>query len=184
MDYGVFDEASRDHEAEAAMRRHAMVRTAVAEEVMPFLALAGSEREYEHRKALAEDHLQRIADKYDVPLADVTALADRVFNLMYRSRTAGLQRTSSTTCAACGHRNTDHSEGLRCPCGCTSFQPETQEKEAKVYADPAKTAAFLLANPGSSLDPSTDAAYVKQVEAHMRRKEGRRVTAEEGDGPF
>jgi hypothetical protein len=142
MDYGVFDEASRDHEAEVAMRREALVRAAVSEEVMPFLGMAASEREYQHRRALADDHLQRIADTWDVPLTEVTAMADRLFTAMYQGRTAILQRTSSATCAACGHRNTDHSEGLRCPCGCTSFQPQTQEKE------------------------------------------GRRVTAEEGDGPF
>lgn len=142
MDYGVFDEASRDLEAEASMRREAMVRTALSEEVMPFLGLAASEGEYRHRLALADGHLQRIADKCGVSLAEVTAMADRLFGLIYQHKSASVIKTSAVMCGACGHRNTDHSEGLRCPCGCTSFQPETSPKE------------------------------------------GRRITAEEGDGPF
>lgn len=142
MDYGVFDEASRDLEAETAMRRQAMVRTAIAEEVMPFLAMATSENEYQHRKALAEGPLQRIADACGASLSEVMAMADRLFSLMYQAKTASFQRMAAATCANCGDTNVDHSEGLRCPCGCTSFSPETQGKE------------------------------------------GRRVTAEEGDGPF
>lgn len=144
MDYGVIDEASHDHEAEAAMRRQALVRHAVSEQALPFLALATSPREYEHRKALAEGHLQRIADSCGVPLEEVTAMADRLFSLFYKAKTGSVTKISSATCANCGDTNTDHSEGLRCPCGCTSFEPQ-----------------------------SSDTA-----------KEGRRVTAEEGDSPF
>jgi hypothetical protein len=144
MDYGVFDEASRDHDAEVAQRRQAMVRIAVSEEVMPFLALATSDGEYAHRRALAEEHLARIAEQHGAPLSEVTGMADRLFKLFYQASRGSVSKHASTMCEACGHKNTDHSEGLRCPCGCTSFQPE-----------------------------SSDTA-----------KEGRRVTAEEGDGPF
>jgi len=144
MDYGVFDEAARDYDAEATQRREGMVRIAVAEQVLPFLAMAASPQEYEHRRALAEDHLQRIAEACEAPLSEVTAMADRLFKLFYQAKTAKAAKTASVMCEACGHQNTDHSEGLRCPCGCTSFQPETSDTA----------------------------------------KEARRVTAEEGDGPF
>lgn len=146
MEFSLFDEAARDYDAEAAQRRTALVRTAVQQEIFPFLAMASSTVEYGHRKALAAGPLTAIATRYGAPIAEVEGAADRMFGLLMegRQRTAQLRRTAAASCANCGHSNTDHTEGLRCECGCTDYTPKT--------------------------DGST--------------KEGRRVTAEEGSGPF
>ena len=56
-DYSLWSEASRDLEGEQAALRMATAKVSVAG-FWPFLALAGSEEEFTHRLALAEDHLR------------------------------------------------------------------------------------------------------------------------------
>lgn len=151
MDHSLFDEAARDYESEAAERRTALVRTAVSREILPFLSMAASPAEYEHRRALAADTLYRIAENCDAPLSDVVAMADRLFTLFYQ-RKANLEtqrkvaleaQAAGMKCTNCDHVNPPHQQGGMCSaCDCTNYTP--------------KTAA----------------------------KEGRRVTAEEGSGPF
>ena len=134
MDFSLFDEAARDYDAEAAERRTALVRTAVQEEIFPFLAMASSPEEYGHRKALAYERLTTIAARCNAPLADVEGAADRMYALLLegRQRTAQLQqRTAAAACANCGHKGTDHTEGLRCQCGCTDYTPKTEDGGTK-----------------------------------------------------
>lgn len=120
MDFSLFDEASRDYDREALERRTAMVRTAVVEEVMPFLAMATSTQEYEHRKALACNSLVSIATRHDASLGEVLIVADRLYGHLVTAR--GLVHVATVPpCANCEHSSTDHAEGLRCHCGCTNF---------------------------------------------------------------
>lgn len=131
MDFSLFDEASRDYDREHLERRTAMVRAALAEEVMPFLAMATSEEEYAHRKALAHNALMSVATRHGASLGETTAVADRLFGLLVTARRSssredGLVYTANAQpCANCDHASTDHTEGLRCHCGCTNFVPDT-----------------------------------------------------------
>lgn len=129
MDFSLFDEAARDYDAENAVRRTAMVRSAVQEEIFPFLALASSAQEYGHRKALAAERLTSIAQRCGSSLAETEGVADRMYGLLAegRQRTAQLHATAAAACANCGHKGTDHTEGLRCQCGCTDYTPKTDE---------------------------------------------------------
>lgn len=140
MDYGVIHEASYDHEAEHRLRREALIRTAVADEIMPFLAMARSTSEYDHRKALAWDSLGEIANRHEASYDEVEDVADRMYGLIVQSRLKPV--IAVAPCANCDHASVDHSEGLKCTCGCADYAPASDSKEA------------------------------------------RRVTAEEGDGPF
>jgi hypothetical protein len=128
VDFSLFDEASRDYDAEMADRRTAMVRTAVQQEIFPWLAMARSPQEYEHRRALADGSLQRIADAHDAPLSEVTAMADRLFTLFYQAKTA-----AGMKCGNCGHASKPHTDGDACAsCGCNNFTPQTTAaKEAR-----------------------------------------------------
>lgn len=140
MNFSLFDEASRDFDAEAAQRRTAMVRVAVQKEIFPFLAMASTSGEYDHRKALAYERLSAIASRCEASLQETEAVADR----MYAALQEGRKLAAGMKCANCGHSNSPHAQGDSCSsCGCHNFTPQT-------------TAA----------------------------KEGRRVTAEEGEGPF
>jgi hypothetical protein len=127
MDFSLFDEAARDYDAEAAELRTAMVRTAVQTEIFPFLAMAATPAEYVHRKALAAERLVSIAQRCDASPQEVEGAADRMYTLLSgaRQRTAQLQREAAAECANCGHKGTDHTEGLRCQCGCTDYTPKT-----------------------------------------------------------
>lgn len=149
MDFSLFDEASRDYDAEAAERRTAEVRVAVQEEVLPFLALARTQSEYTHRKALVQERLTSIARRSQASVEETGAMADRLFAMIAKTRQgpteASMRATATMKCSNCGHGSVDHSEGLRCgSCGCNDFTPAS------------RTAG----------------------------KEARRVTAEEGQGPF
>lgn len=131
MDFSLFDEASRDYEQEARERRTAMVRTAVVQEVMPFVGLATSTEEYVHRKALAAQTIQSISMRYGSSWDEVAGVADRLYGLMTEARRQpddGLTFVANAmACGNCGHQSTDHTEGLRCSCGCTDFTPDTTE---------------------------------------------------------
>lgn len=137
MDFSLFDEAARDYDAEAAERRTALVRTAVQQEAMPFLAMAQSDQEYIHRKALMADRLYAIASRYETGVSAVEAAADRMYRLLVQSRqrpAEGRSHTATMQCANCNHGSVDHSEGLRCAaCGCNNFTPQakTAAKEAR-----------------------------------------------------
>lgn len=129
MEYSLWEEATRDITAEASVRREAMVRSALTEQAMPFLALASTKIEYIHRKALMADRLSTIAMASGASLKDVEAMADRMWLLMTEATT----KTATTMeCGNCGHKSTDHSEGLRCSCGCTDFSPTSSAKEARL----------------------------------------------------
>ncbi|HWB34414.1 MAG TPA: hypothetical protein VHA75_00165 [Rugosimonospora sp.] len=142
MDFSLFDEAARDYDAEAAERRTAMVRVAVKEDIFPFLAMASTDAEYRHRKALAAERLHTIARRCEASLADVEETADRMYRtlLSARQKLAGaraqaptaMRTTSVMGCKNCDHASVDHSEGLACgACGCTNFTPKSSGKEAR-----------------------------------------------------
>jgi hypothetical protein len=115
----VFDEASRDHEAEDLLVRQAAAR-AETQGVWPFLALAQSEDEFGHRLALAEDRLSAIASRHGLSYEDVTAPLREGFAVLHPKAAAG------ETCRNCGHANPPHRKGGLCSvCGCESFQPRT-----------------------------------------------------------
>lgn len=145
MEYSLFDEASRDYDEEARDHRVAFVRTALVQEIFPFLALAQTPEDYANRKALALDRLSAIASRYDSSLAETEEVADRMYRHLVTARQASklTYTASAMQCGECKHTSTDHSEGLPCHCGCSNFTPETKSE-----------------------------------------KEARRVTADEGDGPF
>lgn len=141
--FSLFEEAARDYEAEAAERRAALVRAAVKEEVFPFLAMAASEVEYGHRRALAAESLKRIAVRGGASVAEVGDVADRMYRLLAQARQgqpqarqgqpqARLERTAAMVCGNCDHASVDHSEGLSCnTCGCANFTPKSDGKEAR-----------------------------------------------------
>jgi hypothetical protein len=133
MDFSLFDEASRDYDREHLERRTALVRTAVTQEVMPFLAMATSTEEYVDRRELAHNSLMSIATRHGASLAETSAVADRLYGLLSEARRRsdddGLVYTANAmACGNCGHQSTDHTEGLRCQCGCTDFSPETSKQ--------------------------------------------------------
>lgn len=134
MEYSLFDEASRDHDEEARDRRVALVRTAVTQEIFSFLALADSPGDYANRKALVNDRISAIALRYGSSLEETEGVADRMYQHLAQARQASklTYTAGAMKCSACEHTSTDHSEGLRCQCGCTNFTPETKsEKEAR-----------------------------------------------------
>lgn len=134
MDFSLFTEASRDHDAEAEQRREALVRVAVQTEVMPWLALAESDGEYIHRKALIADRLYEIANRHETGISTVERTADRMFRMLDDNRRASLEKAAAMQCANCSHGSVDHSEGLQCgTCGCNNFTPrsKTAAKEAR-----------------------------------------------------
>lgn len=129
MDYGVIHEASIDYEAEESMKREALLRTALIEEILPFLALARSAEEYGHRKALAWDTLGAIADRHEVSYDDVENVADRMYGLIAQSRLKPV--IAVAPCSNCDHASVDHAEGLKCSCGCSDYAPASDSKEAR-----------------------------------------------------
>lgn len=149
MDFSLFDEASRDHDAEAAARRTALVRVAVQKELMPWLARAQSDGEYTHRKAMIAERIYSIANRNQTGISTVEAMADRMYqglvNARRKAAEASLETTAAMKCSNCGHGTVDHSEGLQCPsCGCNSFSPQTTAvKEARqVTADQEGSGPF------------------------------------------
>lgn len=124
MSYGVFDEASRDYEAELLASRRELARVAIKENIFPFLALASTDQEYADRKALAGDSIHRIAVQAELPPSEVERLTDSMFDRIKEGRTVAMTRTAAMACANCGHTSVDHSEALTCPtCGCNDFTP-------------------------------------------------------------
>lgn len=131
MDFSLFTEAARDHDAEASQRRTALVRTAVQQEVMPFLALAASDGEYAHRKALIYQRLAAIANRCEASLDETEDVADRMYGLLVQGRQraaqAAVTHTAAMACSNCNHQSVDHSEGLQCAaCGCNNFTPTSR----------------------------------------------------------
>lgn len=135
MDFSLFDEASRDYDREALERRTALVRVGVGETLMPFLALASSTEEYQNRKALASSVIHNVAMRCGSSETEVIAVADRMYGLLTEARRTtqdGLVYTATAmACANCDHKSTDHSEGLRCSCGCTNFTPSTSKESMR-----------------------------------------------------
>lgn len=72
----LFFEASRDLEAERLAERYALAKVAVAD-LWPFLALAESVDEFDHRVALAHEHIAGKLDEDDRDLLSVTLTALR-----------------------------------------------------------------------------------------------------------
>ena len=101
------------------------MRTAVTQDVMPFLAMATSTEEYMHRKALAAESLQQIAAQHGASMIEVETIADRMYGMVHAARRAKDENlvhvATAQACGNCKHQSTDHSEGLRCGCGCTDF---------------------------------------------------------------
>lgn len=83
----LWDEASRDIEAENEDRRVAHAKVACAS-FWPFLAAAQSPPEFIHRKALAADRIESVAESVGMPADRVEALLDEQFNLLHSARTA------------------------------------------------------------------------------------------------
>lgn len=72
----LFLEASRDLEAERLTQRCALAKVAVAD-LWPFLALAESVDEFDHRVALARDHIaDKLGDNHDLLSITLIALKD------------------------------------------------------------------------------------------------------------
>jgi hypothetical protein len=83
----LWTEASRDVEAED--RLHAEARaSAELGQMWPFFALAKSKSELEHRKAVARESLERIAELTGLPLAFVAGIVDRHFDLVVEASVA------------------------------------------------------------------------------------------------
>lgn len=133
MDYGVFEEASRDYEREILDSRRGHARVAVKEDIFPFLVLASTDQEYADRKALAAESMQRIAVRTELPVTEIEKIADSLFERIKegrQARTASMHKEAAMACANCGHTSVDHSEALTCPtCGCNNFTP--MSKNAK-----------------------------------------------------
>jgi len=127
MEYSLFTEASIDHEAEARQHRTAVLRQAIAEDVFPFLALAGTEEEYRHRKALAWEAMAALAVRHDASFDETEEVADRMYGLLREARGLTTKTAGKPPCANCDHSNTDHTQGLTCSCGCNSYEPSTKE---------------------------------------------------------
>lgn len=83
VDYSLWSEASRDLEGEHAALRMATAKVAVAG-LWPFLALAGSESEFGHRLALAEEHMRALVGS-DEMLSQVHASLTEDFRAMAAS---------------------------------------------------------------------------------------------------
>ncbi len=135
MDYGLFDEASRDLEDEHQVRTAAIVRMEVAERLMPFLASASSVEEYQHRIALMDESVQDIARQASTTPELVVQAAHRMHSLLADPHQVTAGAASSVQCANCQHRSVDHTEGLACQCGCSDFTPQTRTEARRVEAD-------------------------------------------------
>lgn len=136
MDYGVFEEASRDYEAEILASRRDLARVAIKEDIFPFLVLATSDQEYADRKALASDSLQRVAAKAELPVSEVERISDAMFGHVQQARTAAWTKEAAMACSNCGHTSVDHSEALTCPtCGCNDFTPTTKAASKKTAGE-------------------------------------------------
>lgn len=128
----LFDEASRDLEAEGRERIVTAASQAATSSCWPFLALAKSESEFGHRLALIEDRLHTIASEHGVSYEEVTGPLHKGFAALMAAREASLdpKDAAGPKCANCGHSNVEHAQGATCACGCDSFEPRTAAKHA------------------------------------------------------
>lgn len=138
----LWTEASHDVDAEYHERARARATAAIGE-IWPFVALAQSEAEYAHRKALAADSIQTIALRADVQPGVVEEILDHHFTAVLQARTAaeeedegedeGVEREP----CKCGRAGCTCSGDCDCPPGCTCPKcaqgeaPEGQSKESK-----------------------------------------------------
>jgi hypothetical protein len=83
----LWTEASRDVEAEDRLRAEARASAELGQ-MWPFFALAKSKSELEHRKAIARESLERIAELTELPLAFVAGIVDRHFALLVEASLA------------------------------------------------------------------------------------------------
>lgn len=86
----LWTEATRDFEAEQVERVQTLATQAATTQVWPFLALAQSSEEFEHRLALADDRLRSIASAHGVSYEDVAAPLRTGFTATLEAREAGL----------------------------------------------------------------------------------------------
>lgn len=84
----VFDEASRDLEAEGHERAHTAAAQEASEATWPFLRLASSKAEFSHRLALVEDRLSAIAAHHGVDLAEVVSPLEKGFEATLTAKQA------------------------------------------------------------------------------------------------
>lgn len=94
----LWDDAGDGFDADQRIRATAAA-DAELEPVMPFLLAARSDTEYAHRRALAGDRLESIAVRTGLPLDEVTATADRRWQL-YREALAEGQDPLEEVCDA------------------------------------------------------------------------------------
>jgi hypothetical protein len=128
----VFDEASRDHEAEASLRSLTAAQVE-AQALWPFLALARSEEEFGHRLALVNDRLEAISDRHGVSMDDLTEQYRTAFKeAVLAPKAADLEaEAAGVRCRNCGHSNPPHKQGGECSqCGCESYAPRVQQRAA------------------------------------------------------
>lgn len=74
--FSLWDDASRDAEAENNIRRTAMAESELDRGVFSFVALSKTASEYEHRKALVAERLHQVAELTDNTYEDVVRILD------------------------------------------------------------------------------------------------------------
>lgn len=172
----VFDEASRDVEAEEVSRRRTAATQQAASHCWPFLSLAQSEAEFGHRLALVEDRLNAIASRHEVRIDEVVEPLRNGFLAVLESRKeAGLapKAAAGMACANCGHSSPGHEVGEACECGCVEYQPSTRVVTAE------RTGPTIDSAEGYEYEPAPE-----HVQRAMRRRfEGGGITAVHPDKP-
>lgn len=135
-------------DAEAARHEAALTQAqAAASGVWPFVSLAKTATEFEHRLALAEDRIEAVASQYGVSPEEITGAYRTAFTALAEQRQehtavrddegtdrpeprqASMQHeaTEGPACRNCGHANPPHRKGGQCSsCGCDSYQPHTR----------------------------------------------------------
>lgn len=74
--FSLWDDASRDAEAEDKIRRTAMAESELDRGVFSFVALSKTSSEYEHRKALVEERIHQVAELTGNTFSDVVRILD------------------------------------------------------------------------------------------------------------
>lgn len=162
----LFDEASRDIEAEGRDRIVTSATQAATSQCWGFLSLAQSENEFGHRLALVEDRLTAIASEHGLSYEEVAAPLRNGFEAVLAAKEAGADpkapdlaseaAAAGARCANCGHMNPTHRKGGLCECGCDSYQPDSrtaairapEEYRRGASYDPNSLNDLDLHNPG------------------------------------
>ena len=145
-------EASRDVEAEQQTMAFFRASAALEAELWPFLSLARSEAELEHRKALAMDPLQRIAAESGMALPELGAMIDNRYRILAEAKSA----------CHCGQDNCQCSGDCNCQPGCVcgnckvasettaSLHKKAEEEEGGQWEIVDKATGAKVAGPFSS----------------------------------